>query len=423
MARHELGHRLAPLEEVRETILSHVQPLAAERVPLTEAHGRVLREDLVAREEMPSFDNSAMDGYAVRVSDLTGATEASPVTLAVQGGLPAGVPGGPPLEPGKAVRVMTGAPLPRGAEAVVPHELTRFTSTDVTFFKEARAGENVRCAGGDLRPGDAPLRRGEVLRPPRLAVAAALGYADLLVTRVPRVAVLSQGDELVGVGERVGPGQIRNSNAYFLAGALCESGVEPLPLGIVPDDKARILEAIRGAVANGADAIVSTGGVSAGDYDFVETLAREVAQPGYVFKVDMRPGKPQVFGLFGDCPLFGLPGNPASAVTSFEVFVRPALRKLCGQARILPETFGVRFPFEYRYKPGRLFLLRAWIEPDLPATSDSRRVRSGFRVAVPGPQGSSHLGSLANVNAIVFLPADRDRVAPDEVRPALWLGG
>ena len=160
--------------------------------------------------------------------------------------------------------------------------------------------------------------------------------------------------------------------------------------------------------------------MSAGDYDFVQAVTREAARPGHVFKVAMRPGKPQVFGLFDGRPLFGMPGNPAAVIVSFQMLVRPAIRRMRGEARVMPETFGVRFPFEYCYKPGRLFLLRTRIEPDDESDADGNP-RGGFRVAPPGPQDSSFLASLARANAIVILPADRDRVAPGEVRPALWL--
>jgi molybdopterin molybdotransferase len=415
MSWRELGHDLEPLEEVREEMLSHIAPLGDELCRLDVAHGRVLRQALVARDLLPPFDNSAMDGYAVRVSDLAEAREERPVALRVERTLQAGAAPGEPLPAGAAARIMTGAPLPPGAEAVVPHELTRPGGGAVLFFQPVRRGQNIRPAGGDLRPGAIPLGPGVLLRAPQLAIAAALGYGELRVSRVPRVAVLCPGDELIEAGEPLAPGKIRNSNAYSLAGGLRESGAEPIPLGIIPDRKEAVLAAIRRGLELGADALVSTGGVSAGDYDFVQAVVRESASPGRVFKVAMRPGKPQVFGLFGGRPLFGLPGNPAASIISFEVFVRPALRKLSGRASILPQRFGVRFPFPYRYKAGRVFLLRTRIEPD-PGPG------GGFQVAPAGDQDSSFLGSLASANAIIELPGDRDHIEPGEVHPAFWLG-
>lgn len=423
----ELGHDLIPIESARDVILSCVAPLEEEARPLGRAAGAVLREDVVCREDVPPFDNAAMDGYAVRAGEIAAATGESPLTLRVQGDLPAGE-GAPALEPGCAVRIMTGAPIPAGADAVVPHELTRFDAAAVSFDAPARPGQNIRLSGGDLRPGAVALRAGTVLRGPQLAILASLGQASVKVTRSLRVAVISPGNELVAVGSPRKPGQIWNANAYALGASLAELGAEAIDLGIVPDSKEAVLGAIGRALAAGADAVISTGGVSAGDFDFVQAVVREAARPGHVFKVAMRPGKPQVFGLFEGKPLFGLPGNPASAIISFEVFVRPALRKMRGEAEVLDAPFGVRFPFAYRYKPGRVFLLRARVEPDeVPAPdlagASSWTRASGFRVAAAGAQDSSFLSSLAVANALIRLPANRDRVEEGEVYPATWFGG
>ena len=405
----EFGHELQSLEEVRETILASVEVLPQQRCLLEEAHGKVLRIDLVA----PPFDNSAMDGYAVRVADIEAATEDAPVTLSVAGRVQAGDTADAPLESGTAIRIMTGAPLPQGTEAVVPHELTVFTDETVTFTAPIPAGKNVRYAGGDIQPGDRLLEAGTVLRAPQMSVAGVLGFAEVVVTRRPRVAILSPGNELVTVAETPGPGQIRNSNAVSLHGLVCEAGGVPMHLGIVPDTKEDILAAIHRGIEQGADAFVSTGGVSAGDFDFVQAVVREHGEPGRVFKVAMRPGKPQAFGLFDGRPFFGLPGNPAASIVSFEIFVRPALRKMRGEVDVLPEMFDVKFPFEYAYKPGRVHLLRTRIEPD---------PDGGLRVIQPGSQDSSFLASMATANGIVVLPADGERVAPGESRPAFWLG-
>ena len=414
MAPRELGHDLRPLEQVQQVILSLLEPLGAEARPLAECYGAVLREEAVVTELIPPFDNSAMDGFAVQVADVASASEASPVTLRVSGQIAAGEPGGLVLEPRSAKRIMTGAPLPSGAEAVIPHEVTRFDDRNVTFTRPAKLGQNIRRAGGDLRPGDLVLKPGCVLHGPQLAILAALGRDPVRVTRKLRVAVVSSGNELVEVGSPCGPGQIRNSNAYSLMGLLLSAGVEPVNLGIVRDTKEEVLRVIRRAVDAGLDAIVSTGGVSAGEYDWVQVVVREHAEPGHVFKVAMRPGKPQVFGLFDGRPLFGLPGNPAASMISFEVFVRPALRRMRGEGVVLPERFGVRFPFDYPYKPGRVLLLRARVEPDEPG---------GYRVVRPGEQDSSFLSSLAEANAIVTLPSDRDVARAGEIHPAFWFAG
>lgn len=413
----ELGHELQPLEEVRATILSHLSPLAAETCPLLDAYGRVLREEVVATSAVPPFDNSAMDGFAVQVADLAGASEAEPVRLRVQAALAAGDVPVSGLVPGATVRIMTGAPIPPGTEAVVPHELTRFDEEFVTFFKPVQPGQNIRRAGGDLKPGEVPLRPGRVLRGPQLAIAASLGVSTVRVTRSLRVGILSPGNELVEFSRDCPPGKIRNSNALSLDGALREAGAHPVHLGIVPDNEKAILDAVEGGFADGLDAIVSTGGASAGDYDFIKKVVLESAAPGYAFKVAMRPGKPQVFGLFSGRPLFGLPGNPAAAILSFEVLVRPALRRLRGEEVVLETPFPVRFPFPFRYRPGRVFLLRTRVEPETAGGSP------GFRVVPPGGQDSSFLASLATANALVILPAERGEITAGEVMPALWLGG
>lgn len=416
MAR-ELGHELIPLETVQETILSHVEPVESESRHLVDAVGAVLREDVVACETLPPFDNSAMDGYAVRASDLRAASEERPITLEIEDVVPAGGSGERPLTPGKAIRIMTGAPVPGGAEAVIPHELTRHDERRVTFFRPARPGQNIRTAGEDFKPGDVGLPAGTVLRGPHLGLAATLGQARLRVSRPLRVAILSPGDELVDVGAPLGPGQIRNSNAYSLRGALVDLGAEVMDRGIIPDRRESVHGAVLSAVADGADAVLSTGGVSAGDFDYVRAIVEEEADPGYVFKVAMRPGKPQVFGLFEGKPLFGMPGNPAASVLSFEMLVRPALRRMRGESEIHEPRFGVRFPFGYGYKSGRVFLLRARVVPD------DESAGGGFRVAPPGAQGSGLMRALAEANAIVILPADRDHVLPGEVFPAQWIGG
>ena len=410
----ELGHELISLEDARETMLSLIGAIDAEPCATTEAFGRVLRQAVEARDLIPPFDNSAMDGYAVHAADLAPAGKENPVTLPVAFRLRAGDAATEPLGAGSAARIMTGTPLPPGAEAVVPHELTTFTDIEVTFSAPIEAGRNVRLAGGDMKPGDVPLGPGAVLGPSQLGIAATLGYAELEVSRRPRVAILSPGDELVDIGDEPGPGKIRNSNACSLRAAVLESGCEPLDLGIIPDNKPAISAAIREAIEGGADAFVSPGGASAGDFDFIKEVISEEADPAHVFKVAMKPGKPQVFGLFDGRPFFGLPGNPAAAIVSFEVFVRPGLRKLRGCSRILPEIFEARFPFEQNYKPGRVFLLRTRVEA---------APGGGYEVVRPGEQDSSFLASLARANAIVILPSGGGPVREGETRPAFWMGG
>lgn len=413
MSPRELGAELDSIDAVRDRILASLRPAPAETVALEHAHGRVLREGIAPAEPLPPFDNSAMDGYGVIAADLCAARSDSPVELELDAEIVAGDSRNEPISRGRTVRIMTGAPLPPGVEAVVPHEQTERDGSRVLFFGSVAPGKNVRRAGADLRAGDAILRDGQVLHSGRLAIAAALGRPRVRVTRGIRVAVISTGSELVPVESVPGPGQIRNSNAHAITAALRECGAEPVDRGIVADDLAALEDSVRAALAAGADAIITTGGVSAGDRDFVRDLVATRAEPGHVFRVAMRPGKPLAFGLFEGRPLFGLPGNPASAFVSFEMFVRPALRLLRGETPIVPPMFPIRVPFEYRYRGGRTFLLRGRAEPDPEL--------GGYRLAPPEPQDSSFLRSMAANNVLVFLSGDRDRVQADEVLSAWWL--
>jgi molybdopterin molybdotransferase len=298
---------------------------------------------------------------------------------------------------------------------VVPHELTRFTEVEATFTRPVLPGHNIRKAGGDMKPGDMVVAKGTRLRGPQMAAAAALGRPHLRASRRPRVMVLSPGEELVWPGESLRSGQIRNSNAFGLAGALQEAGALPVLGPIISDSLLAIRKAIGQAREEAADAIITTGGVSAGDFDFVQAVVREDGKPGHVFKTAMRPGKPLVFGRLGGLPLFGLPGNPASALISFTVFVLPALRRMLGEEPLLPPCFPVRFTSDFSYRGGRVFLLRVRVEPDI------ENPAGGFRIGAIGGQDSSFLSSLATANALVYLPADRDLARAGEVFPAQWI--
>jgi molybdopterin molybdotransferase len=319
------------VEEARERILARFQPLAAEDVPLPDALGRVLAHDAISAEQLPAFTNSAMDGYAVRSVDTLGASPQSPRALRLVGEVPAGRVYEGIVGAGEAVRILTGAPLADGADAVLQQELTTVQGDEVLLLAEAPVGNNLRHPGEDVRTGDLLVPGGVEIGPAEIALLAALGVHPVRATRRPRVAILATGDELAPLGETPRPGQIRESNSAYLAAAVRRAGGDPWLLGIAPD-RADELRALL-AQARSADLILTSGGVSVGDYDLVKQILDEQGNIEF-WRVRMRPGKPVAFGFLGGTPLLGLPGNPVSAAVTFELFGRPAIRRMLGCRQI-----------------------------------------------------------------------------------------
>lgn len=398
----EAGSRI--LAQVRERS-AH---LRTETVPLREARGRILAAPLQATRSLPPWDNSAMDGFAVRAADLAGA----PVELPIAGVIAAGDRQGRALAAGTALRIMTGAPLPRGADCVVMREDAEDRGDRVGFREPARTGQHVRRAGEDVAAGATVLEAGCRLGPGELAMLAAQGRAGAEVAARPRVVILSTGDELCQVGETPAPGQIFSSNEHALAAQADEAGAEVLRTELVPDERARIDAALAAALAD-ADVVVTSGGVSVGDFDHVKDALAGAGLVLDFWKVAMKPGKPVAFAAAPDLgPLcFGLPGNPVSSMVSFELFVRPALLALQGAARIERPRAQVVLARAVEKQPGRAHYLRAQLR------------RDGARLeAVPHPrQGSGMVSSLVGVDALVELAAEMgDQPAGARV-PALLL--
>jgi molybdopterin molybdotransferase len=325
---------LLTLEEAQGRILERAAPLPAELVPVAEAAGRVVLEDVRARVDLPPFGSSAMDGFAVKAADLPG-------TLQIVGESAAGSPFGLRLDPGSAVAISTGAVVPREADAVVPIENVVQNDNTVEISQEVEAGAHIRPRGGDVSAGEAVVPAGGRLTPARLAAAAASGVAELKCARRPRVAVLATGSELVSPGDTLGSGQIYETNGLMLASVLAAAGAEVMPHPPVADDEGATREAVERGLA--ADVLVTSGGVSVGEHDLVRAVERELGVEEIFWRVSIKPGKPVSFGVRGDTLVFGLPGNPVSALVGCELFVKPALRALQGVADPLP-----------RFEPGTL---------------------------------------------------------------------
>lgn len=339
--------QLISVEEALSFILSHFKPLEPETVYILDAQDRVLAEDIFAEVAIPPFDNTSMDGYAVRAADTTEASPETPVTLRVVADVPAGTVADVPLSPGEAARIMTGAPLPEGANAVVPVEETnmwpdtsqqpRGKGATVKVFKAATEGANIRRAGRDMQPGELVLPKGSVVRPAEISVLATLGHSHVSVICRPRVAVLATGDELLEIDEPLAPGKIRNSNEYSNAALVARYGGIPVRLGIARDTVADLTAKIHEGLAQSVDLFVTSAGVSVGDYDVVKDVLKAEGNISF-WRVKMKPGKPLAFGTIQDVPLLGLPGNPTSSMVSFEQFARPAILKMQGRTKLAKPT-------------------------------------------------------------------------------------
>lgn len=394
------------VDEHLEVVLGRVAALPAFDQPLMDAVGLVLCEDIVSGVSLPGFDNSAMDGYAVQAGDLAGASDENPISLPVVGEFRAGRSEPIVVTPGTCVRIMTGAPMPRGADSVVPVEWTDGGTVTVRITQQPPLGASVRRAGEDVTAGAQVLDRDTVLGPRQIAVLAAVGRARVKARPRPRVVVISTGAELREPGSRLGEGQIYDSNSYTLAACARDAGAVVYRVGIVDDDPKRIMGTLSDQLVR-ADLVITTGGVSMGAYDIVK---EELSKLGTVDfpQVAMQPGKPQGFGVIGEdeVPIFTLPGNPVSAYISFEVFVRPALRKMMGQMpyrrALVP---GVTLD-GFSSPAGKRQFVRA------AATSGDQ----GWMASTVGGHGSHLLGGLSRANALIVVPEDVTSVrAGDQV--------
>ena len=407
---------LLSVKEARKRILTHFQPVGTETLPLAECARRVLATDVAAKNDLPSFDNSSMDGFAVITADLADASPASPRTLNVVADIPAGTSPDVTLTPGQAARIMTGAPMPKGADAVIPVEETDFhdrspgtpAPKNVGIYKALKAGDYVRGQGTDVRIGQPVLQSGHKLRPQDLGLLAMLGVADVPVYRRARVALLSSGDELLPVDAPLRPGKIRDSNTYTLSALLEGAEVEVLNLGIAADQRESVEGLLEKAATEKVDLILSSAGVSVGAFDFIKDVVEAQGELTF-WRVNMRPGKPLAFGKFKGIPFIGLPGNPVSAFVGFEVFVRPALERISGLEFVNRPRVRVRLA-ESLSSDGRESYLRANVHEE-----------NGILCAhLAGHQGSGNLLSIVQANALLIIPAGVKSLATGEDVDA-WL--
>ncbi len=399
--RHALG--VISLEEARSYVLDRVDRLGAVSVSLAGAGGLVLAEPIVAQELVPPFANTAMDGFAVIAAD----TADAPVTLEVVGTVAAGAPAERPLGKGQAMRIMTGAPMPEGADAVVMVERTSYDPENAEVEVEITVGEgnHVREAGEDVRPGDELFGARTVLAAGHLGVLASVGFGSVSVHRRPVVGVVSTGDELVDDGRPLKPGEIRDSNRRTLLTMLADSGMEPVDLGIARDNEADIAEAFTNGAAR-CDAILSSGGVSMGAFDYVKVVLDSIGEMRWM-QIAIKPAKPFAFGLIGATPVFGLPGNPVSSMVSYELFARPALRKMAGHTLVdRPVRRAITEDSLGRHDDGKTHFVRVTGGPD-----ETGR----WHIHKLAGQGSHQLAAMARASALAIVPDGTEIAAGDEV--------
>ena len=407
------GHRMWTVDEHLDDILATVAPLPAIELQLLDAHGCRLDEDVVATGDLPPFDNSSMDGYAVRTADTAGADDTYPSVLTVIGEIAAGAGELPKVGPGQAARIMTGAPVPPGAEAIAPVEWTDggtgsgraamsmtapVADEEVRVLREVAAGAHIRRRGSDIKAGERVLDAATLLGPAQLGLLAAIGRSKVLVRPRPRVVVLSTGSELVQPGEPIGPGQISDSNSFMLTAAAQEAGAIAYRVGGVPDDPA-VLRAVLEDQFGRADLIVTTGGVSVGAYDVVKEAFASHGSVDFR-RLRMQPGKPQGFGRIGEgIPLLALPGNPVSSYISFELFVRPVIRTMLGAPEVHRPVVRAVCGSALRSPAGRRQFLRGWY------------TAAEGTVQPVGGEGSHLVGALARANCLITVPEDEVAVA------------
>jgi molybdopterin molybdotransferase len=386
------------VETALNRILDSILPLPSEKVNILEALGRVVDEDIRADRNIPPKDNSAMDGYAVRRQDVLDASKERPALLTVIEDIPAGNIPLKTVGPGETARIMTGAPIPAGADAVIGVEDTEKDGGKVRIFIQPSKGQHIRNAGEDVKEGEKIICRGDVIRPAEIGMMASIERSFISVFQKPLVAVLATGNELVDIDGKPGQWQIISSNSYSLSAMIIECGGIPLQLGIAKDTREDLM--VKFKAAGRADMIISSGGVSVGDYDFVKDIMNEVGNNMQFWQVAMRPGKPLAFGSLKGVPMFGLPGNPVSSMVSFEQFVRPSILKMTGHKTLFRKMVKATVTEDISKSKGARHFIRARID-----------YKNGeYIAATTGEQGSGMLKSMLLANGLIVLPENTTSV-------------
>jgi len=384
--------------EALRQILPNINPLGLEKINLLNALGRVMGEDVKAGRNIPPKDNSAMDGYALRFEDTAGASPEHPVILEVIEDIPAGAVPRKSIAAGQASRIMTGAPIPEGADAVLRMEDTEKDGRLVRIKAKARCKQDIRMAGEDVREGAVVIRRGSIVRPAEIGMLASLGRSFISVYQRPLVAVLATGNELVDIDENSSPWTIINSNSYSIAAQVMDLGALTMQMGIAKDEREDLAAKFQTALR--ADVVISSGGVSVGDYDLVKDIMKELGSKMQFWQVAMRPGRPLVYGTIGNILLFGLPGNPVSSMISFEQFIRPALLKMMGHKKIFRKAVKAILKENIEKRKGLTHFIRAIV-----SFTDGR-----YTASTTGEQGSGILKSMVMANGLIVASEDAESI-------------
>ena len=401
--------RMTTVDQAVKLILDTVSPLPPEKVAVADSLGRVLCEDVRSGRDVPSFSNSAMDGFAVRWRDLSDASSSAPASLMIRGEVAAGGATRKRVLPGTAIKIMTGAPVPRGADSIVRVEYTETHGERVAVFRTDGEGSHIRPAGEDIRKGQVVLARGKVLGVADIGVMASIGKATVRVRRRPVVAIVATGDELIGVEDKPAPGKVVNSNGYTLSSAVREIGAVARSFGIVSDSRHRLAATFRKALA--CDALITSGGVSMGDYDYVKDALEDARVRMRFWKVAQRPGHPMAFGHVGSRPVFGLPGNPVSSLVSFVLYVRPALLKMMGHENLFMPVVRAKMAHDMKTAPGLKEFIRCRLEEE----------NGRFLASSTGTQSSGVLRSLSLAQGLIVAREDQTVLRKGSYAPAILL--